>query len=155
MWNCNKQRISLRHKQPRASALCRVDLGGRLVGLWIDLLDDINLSRAADRIYAMAVRIIKNVVRITRDIDLCNRVARLCIKHDKLRGKTTPDKQSMIHFIKCHWKISKCQICLPFRGDLAFVTIDYRDVTRVGNIDKNSATFFLQLKSFGMCRKFD
>ena len=35
------------------------------------------------------------------------------------------------------------------------VAIDYRDVTRVGNIDENSVTLFLQLKSFGMRRQFD
>ena len=61
----------------------------------------------------------------------------------------------MIRFIKCHGKIRKGQICFPPRDYLAFIAIDYRDVTRVGNIDENSASLFLQLKSFGMCAEFN
>jgi hypothetical protein len=60
----------------------------------------------------------------------------------------------MIRFIKCHGKIRERQICFPPRDYLAFVAIDYRHVTRVGNIDENSASLFLQLKSFGMCAEF-
>src|SRR6476620_1245556 len=61
----------------------------------------------------------------------------------------------MIRFIKCHGKIREGQICFPARDYLAFIAIDYRDVTRVGNIDENSATLFLQLKSFRMCAEFN
>src|SRR5882757_9841425 len=61
----------------------------------------------------------------------------------------------MIRFIKCHGEIREGQICLPRRDYLAFIAIDYRDVTRVGNIDENSASLFLQLKSFGMCAEFN
>ena len=61
----------------------------------------------------------------------------------------------MIRFIKCHGKIREGQICFPARNYLAFIAIDYRDVTRVGNIDENSASLFLQLKSFGMCAEFN
>ena len=38
---------------------------------------------------------------------------------------------------------------------MPLVSIDYRNVTRVGNIDENSASLFLQLKSFGMCAEFN
>src|SRR6266404_2895291 len=53
----------------------------------------------------------------------------------------------MIRFIKCHGKIREGQVCFPPR--------DYLDLTRVGNIDENSASLFLQLKSFGMCAEFN
>src|SRR4029077_20392511 len=61
----------------------------------------------------------------------------------------------MIRFIKCHGKIRECQVCCPPRNYLAVIAIDHCDMTRVGNIDKNSATLFLQLKSFGMCAEFN
>ena len=61
----------------------------------------------------------------------------------------------MIRFIKCHGKIREGQICFPPRDYLAFIAIDHCDMTRVGNIDENSASFFLQLKSFGMCAEFN
>src|SRR6476469_6503286 len=61
----------------------------------------------------------------------------------------------MVGFIKCHGKISEGQICFPPRDHLAFIAVDYRDETRVGNIDENSASLFLQLKSFGMCAEFN
>src|SRR5438477_6495932 len=61
----------------------------------------------------------------------------------------------MIRFIKCHGKIREGEICFPPRDYLAVIAIDYRDMTRVGNIDENSATLFLQLKSFGMCAEFN
>ena len=52
-------------------------------------------------------------------------------------------------------KFAEGQICFPPLNYLPFIAIDYRDVTRVGNIDENSATLFLQLKSFGMCAEFN
>src|SRR5712672_815170 len=61
----------------------------------------------------------------------------------------------MIRFIKCHGKIREGQVCFPACYYLAFIAIDYLDVTRVGNIDENSAPLFLQLKSFGMCAEFN
>ena len=103
----------------------------------------------------MALRIVEEIVAIAGDIDLCNNIARIGVEHDQLGGKAAADKQSMIRFIKCHGKIREGQICFPRRNYLAFIAIDYRDVTRVGNIDENSATVFLQLKSFGMCAEFD
>src|SRR6476660_5879704 len=60
----------------------------------------------------------------------------------------------MIRFIKCHGEIREGQICFPPRDYLAFIAIDYRHMTRVGNIDENSASLFLQLKSFGMRAEF-
>src|SRR6185369_736888 len=61
----------------------------------------------------------------------------------------------MIRFIKCHGKIREGQVCFPPRNYLAFIAIDHCDMTRVWNIDENSATPFLQLKSFGMCAEFN
>src|SRR6476646_6995573 len=61
----------------------------------------------------------------------------------------------MIRFIERHGKIREGQICFPPRDYLAFIAIDYRDETRVGNIDENSASLFLQLKSFGMSAEFN
>ena len=61
----------------------------------------------------------------------------------------------MIRLVQGHRKISEGQICFPSRNDFASVAIDYRHMTGIGNIDENSATVFLQLKSFGMCVEFD
>src|SRR3954447_13402827 len=61
----------------------------------------------------------------------------------------------MIRFIKCHGKIREGQVCFPLRNYLAFMAIDYRGMTPVGNIDENSASLFLQLKSFGMRAEFN
>src|SRR5580704_8319125 len=61
----------------------------------------------------------------------------------------------MIRFIKCHGKIREGQVCFPPRNYLAFIAIDHCDMTRGWNINKNSVTLFLQLKSFGMCAEFN
>src|SRR2546423_1819169 len=61
----------------------------------------------------------------------------------------------MVRFIERHWKISKRQICIPSGDYFALFAINYCDLTRVGNIDENSASLFLQLKSFGMCAEFN
>src|SRR5437763_12399737 len=60
----------------------------------------------------------------------------------------------MTGFIKRHREIRERKICFPPRDHLPFIAIDYRDVTRVGNIDENSASVFLQLKSFRMGVEF-
>src|SRR5215471_2083548 len=151
MWNRNKQRISLRHEHPRASTLCRVDTGGSLIGVWIDLLDDVNFTGATDHINAMTFTVVEDLVGIAGDIDLCNNIARIGVEHDQLGGKAAADKQSMIRFIKRHGKIRESRVCFPLRNHLAFIAVDYRDVTRVGDIDENSVTAFLQLESLGMC----
>src|SRR5262249_16377793 len=93
----------------------------------------------------------EDVVGIAGDVDLCNDVARICVQHDQLGGKAAADKQSMMRFIKRHGKIREGQICFPLRNYRSLIAIDYRDVTRVGNIDEDSAPIFLQLKSLGMC----
>src|SRR4029078_12788155 len=61
----------------------------------------------------------------------------------------------MIRFIKCHGKIRQRQICFPPREYLAFIAIEYRHMARVGNINENSASLFLQLKTFGMRAEFN
>src|SRR4051812_13439759 len=61
----------------------------------------------------------------------------------------------MIRFIKCHGKIRESEISFPPGDHLAFVAIHYCDFTRFGNIDENSTSLFLQLKSFGMCAEFN
>src|SRR5580700_5889546 len=61
----------------------------------------------------------------------------------------------MIRFIKCHGKIRERQVRFPPPNYLTLVAIDHCDMTRVGNIDENSAALFLQLKSFGMCAEFN
>ena len=52
-------------------------------------------------------------------------------------------------------KFPKARSVFHRRDYFAFVAIDYRDMTRIGNIDENSAALFLQLKSFGMCAEFN
>src|SRR5262245_46812420 len=61
----------------------------------------------------------------------------------------------MIRLIKCHRKIREGWICFPLRNYSSLIAIDYCDVTRVRNIDENSAAVFFQLKSFGMRTELD
>src|SRR2546429_7382976 len=105
MRNSYEQGVALWHKKSGARAVRRVDLGNSLVVAWISLLDDVDLTRSADRVDAVALVVVENVIGIARDVDLRDYVARFCVKHDKLCWKTAPVKQSMIRFIECHWKI--------------------------------------------------
>ena len=52
-------------------------------------------------------------------------------------------------------KFPKARSVFHLATTSAFIAIDYRDVTRVGNIDENSAAVFFQLKSFGMRADLD
>ena len=98
----------------------------------------------------MALGVVENVVCVAGDIDLCSNLTGLGVEHDKLRGKTAPDKEPMIRFIKSHGKISKCQIRLPCGDDFALLPIDYCHIAGIGNIYKNSLAVLLQLERFGM-----
>ena len=74
MWNSDEQSVSLRHEKPRASALRRVDLGQTFIVICVGLLDDVDLARAADRVNAMTLPVLKDIVGIAGDVDVCNHV---------------------------------------------------------------------------------
>ncbi len=84
MWNSYEHGVAFRNEKSGAGSIRRVDLTGAFVGVCISLLDDVDLSRAADRVDAMALAVIEDVVGIAGDIDLCNHVARFGVEHDKL-----------------------------------------------------------------------
>jgi hypothetical protein len=119
------------------------------------LIDDVDLASAAYRVNSMAFAVVEDIVGIAGDLDLRNDIARIGVKHDKPGGEAAADKQSMIRFVERHREVAKGQVCFPCCNDFAFVAIDNRHMTRIGNIDENSATVFLQLKSFGVCVEFD
>src|SRR5438552_489587 len=72
MWNSDEQSVSLRHEKPRASALRRVDLGQTFIAICVGLLDDVDFARATDSVQAMALPVIKDIVGIAGDVDVCN-----------------------------------------------------------------------------------
>src|SRR6266404_7933574 len=138
MRDSDEQSVSFRNKKPSPSALRRVDL-----------------ARAADRVNAMTLPVIKDIVRIAGDIDLCNYVTRFGVEHDKPGGKAAADKQSMIRFVERHREVSKGQVCFPRRNDFVLIATDYCDVTGIGNVYKNSFAGLFQFERFRMRRKFD
>src|SRR5439155_6426767 len=97
----------LRHKKPCASTSRRVDLRKILISVCVSLLDDVDLARAADRVDAMSLAVVENVIGIAGDVDLCNDIARVRAEHDKFRRDTAPDKQAMIRFVQRHREISE------------------------------------------------
>src|SRR5438105_2328829 len=105
MRDSNKQSVSFRNKKPGPSALRSVDFGQSFIVVCVDLLDDVDLASATDRINAMTLTVVEDVVGIAGDIDLCDDITRIDVEHDQVGGKATADKQSMIRFIECHWEI--------------------------------------------------
>lgn len=59
---------------------------------WISLLDDVDLTGAADRVDVMTFAVVENLVGIAGDVDLRNHVARVSIEHDELGWQTAADK---------------------------------------------------------------
>src|SRR5207248_6945711 len=104
MRDSNKQSVSFRNKKPGPSALRSVDFGQSFIVVCVDLLDDVDLASATDRINAMTLTVVEDVVGIAGDIDLCSNIARIGVEHDELGRQTAPNNQSMVRFIECHWK---------------------------------------------------
>ena len=75
MWNSDKQSISLVHKNPGTRPISRVDLRERFVGVCVRLLNDVDLSRAADGVDAMTLALVEDIIGIAGDIDLSNDIA--------------------------------------------------------------------------------
>src|SRR5436309_14863816 len=109
MRDSNKQSVAFRNKKSGASALRRVDLRQSFIVVCVGLLDDVDLARAADRVNAMTLTVIKDIVRIAGDVDLRNHVARIFVEDDKLRWHAASDKQAVIRFIECHREICEGQ----------------------------------------------
>ena len=99
MWNCEEQHVAFWKKEAGASAISCIHFRQGFVSVWIDLLDNIDLASATDHINAITFTIVEDVVGIAGDIKFCNNIARICVKHDQLGGKTAADKLSMIRFI--------------------------------------------------------
>ena len=138
MWNGYKQSVSLRHKQSSASALCSGYLNRGSIGVWISLFDDVNLSCAADRVYATPLAVEEDFVGVAGNVGLCNYFARFGVEHDKLGGEPTSDKQAMVWFIKRHREISKREICIPSSDYFALYPINYCHLTCIRNIRKDA-----------------
>ena len=100
MRNSYKQHVAFRNKKSGACASSCVDVGGCFVAARISLLDDVDLTRAADRVDAMALAVVENVIGIAGDIDLRDNLARVRVEHDEFRGQTASDKQPMVGFIQ-------------------------------------------------------
>ena len=91
VWNSNKQIVSVREKESSPSAACSVDLTDALVGVGVSLLNDVNFACSADRIDAMALAVIKDVIRIAGYSDAGNNLARVGVKNHELRWDAAPD----------------------------------------------------------------
>src|SRR5438128_12079064 len=61
----------------------------------------------------------------------------------------------MVGFIERHREVSRRVTGFPCGNDFAFVAINHRHMSGVGNIYKNSFPAFLQLESFGMSCESD
>src|SRR4030095_14862394 len=84
MRNSDKQGVSFRHKKPGARAIRGLDLRRGFVVAWISLLDDVDLPSATDRVNAMALTVVENVIGIAGDVDLGNDIARSRVEDDEL-----------------------------------------------------------------------
>jgi|SRR5438477_9623640 len=107
MRDSDEQSVSFRNKKAGPSALRRVDLGQSSIVICVGLLDDIDLARATDRVNAMTLHVIKDIVGIAGDIDLREHLTRICVEYDEFRWQAASDKQSVIRFIQRHRKISE------------------------------------------------
>src|ERR1700693_4151256 len=74
--NSDKQSVSLRHKKSSASAIRRANLSEGLIGVCFSLLDDVDLARAAYRVDATALAVVKEIIGIAGDVDAGDHIAR-------------------------------------------------------------------------------
>ena len=84
MWHRYKQGVAFGNKEPGSSANCRVDLSRSVILVWLGLLDNVDLTRAANGIDAMTFVVVENFIRVAGHVDLGDDVAGIRIQHDEL-----------------------------------------------------------------------
>src|SRR5438067_10993934 len=100
MRDSDEQSVSFRNKKAGPSALRRVDLGQSSIVICVGLLDDIDLARATDRVNAMTLHVIKDIVGIAGDIDLREHLTGMCGEYDEVRWEADADQRAVFRVIQ-------------------------------------------------------
>src|SRR5438477_4008778 len=67
--NSDKESVSFWHEQPTARSIRRIDFSHSFVGVCVSLIDNVDLARAANHVNAMALPVVRHIIRISRNPD--------------------------------------------------------------------------------------
>src|SRR5207247_5901818 len=102
----------------------------------------------ADDVHTLAVWIEENIVRVAANLQLRDDLPGIGVVDKHHAGGAHPDKEPSAVFVERHRKILARLWHVPGRDHFALGTVDDRDVSGGGHVDKRAASTLFELKRF-------